>query len=83
MIFFVDYDRRRGMVVEFKAFDDRERDAARRYRLDAELRVREQLAHREIVLLEAVDEAQVRKTHRRYFEGIESFAMAQEAGHGR
>jgi hypothetical protein len=26
-----------------------------------------------------VDEAQVRKTHRRYFENLESFATMQEA----
>ncbi|MFN7309231.1 MAG: hypothetical protein ACK5S1_00305 [bacterium] len=66
-------------MFEFKTFDECEREAARRYRLDAELRLREELANREIVLLEAVDEAQVRKTHRRYFENLESFATMQEA----
>lgn len=78
MIFFVDYDRRRGVAVEVKTFEDCERKAARRYRLDAELRLRAELANREIVLLEAVNEAQVRKTHRRYFESLASFATIQE-----
>jgi hypothetical protein len=72
MIFLIDYDRRTQRLLIFRTFDDSDREAARQARREAELRSLDQHATREIVLLEAESEAQIRKTHRRYFEDLRS-----------
>jgi hypothetical protein len=58
MIFLIDYDRKRARIRLFKAFENIER-------LDLEISDR---ADAEVVVLEAADEATLRKTHARYFE---------------
>lgn len=65
MIFLIDYDRKSARIRSFKAFADNERAHAEQIRLDLEIGDRDDS---EVVLLEADDEATLRKTHARYFE---------------
>jgi len=74
MIYLIDYDRRSGTLIEMRAFGDNERETAQNARLDLELALYAKGLEREIVLLEAADEAGLRRTHGRYFETLESLA---------
>jgi hypothetical protein len=74
MIYLIDYDRQSGTLVEMRAFPDEEREAAQNERLDLELALHAQGQMREVVLLEAADEAGLRRTHGRYFETLEMLA---------
>ncbi|HEY7387676.1 MAG TPA: hypothetical protein VH640_04160 [Bryobacteraceae bacterium] len=70
MIFLVDYDRPTGRTLLFKKFADTERQRAHDERLRLELDLFRQgllLTRREVVLLDANDEAALRRTHDRYF----------------
>ena len=78
MIFLIEYDRARGALVEFKSFDDSRRQQAEAERLALELERNRTTPEHEIVLLEAVSEKAVRRTHRRYFERIEDLAVARQ-----
>jgi hypothetical protein len=71
MIFLIDYDRRRGEIVYFRAFADADRHAADDARLALELQQKQDKIDREVVVLEAASEANLRRTHRRYFEQLE------------
>jgi hypothetical protein len=66
MIFLIHYDRRAGKIKTFKTFDDGDRPTAESARLALEV-VESKQTDNEIVLLEAQSEAELRKTHRRYF----------------
>jgi hypothetical protein len=68
MIFLLEYDRRRRHIVTFERYDDAERAAAERRRLELELNDERRDANRELVLLQAIDEDALRQTHRRYFQ---------------
>jgi hypothetical protein len=70
MIFLIEYDRIRGEIVTFKAFDDSERQKAEDARLDMELELNQLGTEHEIVILEAASEEALRRTHRRYFENL-------------
>jgi hypothetical protein len=73
MIFLVDYDRPTGRTLLFKTFADTERQKAHdeRLRLELELFHRGLLfTRREVVMLDARDEAALRRTHDRYFEHL-------------
>jgi hypothetical protein len=74
MIFLIDYDRARGKLKSILPFDDAQRDEAEDARLQKELTLHRQGITREIVLLQAADEAALRETHRRYFEDIGTLA---------
>lgn len=65
MIFLIDYDRKSARIRSIRPFSVDERAQAERIRLDLEIADR---TDSEIVLLEADDEATLRKTHARYFE---------------
>jgi hypothetical protein len=73
VIFLIEYDRERGLLVSIGQFPDSQRPEAELARLNLELSLN-QGRDREIVLLEAASEEAVRKTHRRYFERIEDLA---------
>ena len=74
MIFLVEYDRDSGALVQLLKFSNEKRANATRARLDLELlQMKSNVAH-EIVILEAASEAHLRKTHRRYFEPIQTLA---------
>ncbi|NUM56765.1 MAG: hypothetical protein HUU46_24315 [Candidatus Hydrogenedentes bacterium] len=72
MFFLVEYDRQNETIVSFEAFDETRQHEAEESRLALELSLQRQNTDHEVVLLEAADEAALRKTHRRYFETMES-----------
>lgn len=74
MLLLIDYDRNRGQIVELRTFDDSQRHDANEARLELGLRLNRTGIEREVGILEAASEAAVRKTHRRYFEDLESLA---------
>jgi hypothetical protein len=76
MIFLIDYDRNQGKIVRLESFPDHERLKAENSRLELELLLRRQGAEREVVLLEAASLEALRRTHRRYFEGIAGLTIA-------
>lgn len=71
MIFLIDYERKAGALRKFKRFQDDQRAEAQRERLDIELSLNGSCVSREVVLLEARDEATIRRSHRRYFESTD------------
>lgn len=70
MIFLIEYDRNRGRIVTFKRFEDSDQQKAKDSRLQMELELNRLGIEREVVLLEADTEEALRRTHRRYFEGL-------------
>ena len=70
MFFLIEYDRYRGRIVTFKAFDASERKNAEKSRLEIELDLNRRGIEHEVVLLDAASEEAVRRTHRRYFEDL-------------
>jgi hypothetical protein len=67
MIYLIEYDRRRGHLDTFETFEDEELRTAETARLDLELRLNREGVEHEVVLLQARDEAALRRTHARYF----------------
>lgn len=74
MIFLLQYDRRRGQLVDLRTFEDWEE--ANEARLDLELRLNRRRVKNEVVLLEATDEHALRRTHGRYFYSALDLAEA-------
>ena len=72
MIFLIEYSRSEGRIVTFRDFDPSQRAAAHRARLDIELALNRRGVDHEVVLLEAPTKADLQRTHRRYFEDLES-----------
>ena len=70
MLFLIEYNRDKGKVVEMSRFSDSDREAANSARLNLELDLNRRGVEHEVVLLEAEDEAALRRTHRRYFEDL-------------
>ena len=70
MLFLIEYNRSRGAIVTFKGFGEDELQSAERARLEMELDLNSRGVEREVVLLEAENEAALRRTHRRYFEDL-------------
>ncbi len=68
MIFLIEYDRPRGLIVTYRMFEDRDREKAANARLEIELALNRKRVDHEVVLLEAESEEALRRTHRRYFE---------------
>jgi hypothetical protein len=70
VLFLIEYDRRRGRIISFRAFNDLEGREAEDSRLQLELELNQRGTEREVVLLEAASEEALRRTHRRYFEEL-------------
>jgi hypothetical protein len=70
VIFLIHYDRAAGALVEIRSYTDDQRERANADRLSLEVQLNREGLAREIVILEASDEAALRRTHRRYFEGL-------------
>jgi len=70
MIFLIEYDRPEGRIITLKRFSDSEPAKAQDERLNIELALNRSGAEHEVVLLEAVDEDALRRTHQRYFEDL-------------
>lgn len=77
MIFLLEYDRRRGELLSIWAFSDAHRRAAEDLRLQRELELHRARVEQEIVLLQADSEAELRKTHQRYFENFAQMIAAE------
>lgn len=76
MIFLIEYDRARGELVNFRAFQDSERSDAENSRLEMELNLNREGIEHEVVLLEAANEDALRRTHRRYFENLDQIGRS-------
>lgn len=75
MIFLIEYDRDNGRIITKPIFADADRRTAEHARLALELQANGE--RREIVLLEATDEAALRRTHRRYFVDLGELLVPQ------
>jgi hypothetical protein len=78
MLFLIDYDRRAGRIAEMRRYDDSQRALAMEERLNIELTHNASGIEREVVLLEAADEAAIRQTHQRYFADLAELAKLPE-----
>lgn len=78
MLFLVDYDRKSGEIVSFRAFNALQQHEAAEARLELELELNRCGINREVVLLDAANEQVLRKTHRRYFATIAELAVVPE-----
>jgi hypothetical protein len=76
MVFLIRYDRRAGTITSLQAFHDIDRAIAESKRLEMELAGDLSSGSNEIVLLEAKSEADLRKTHRRYFESAQELVKS-------
>ena len=76
MLFLIEYNREKGEIVTIRKFDESEKTDAELARLDLELDLRRKGIRHELVILDAIDEARIRRTHRRYFESLEELAKA-------
>jgi hypothetical protein len=70
MIFLLDYRRATGALTSIREFDDAMRVAAEQSRLDLEISNLQSGEDHEVVLLEVATKADLKKTHRRYFENL-------------
>ena len=78
MIFLIEYDRSKGTIIKSANFADALRPEAESSRLSLEIRNLNAGISNEIVLLEAQSEADLRLTHRRYFETLETLTRSPE-----
>jgi hypothetical protein len=76
MIFLIDYDRPSGSIVTITPYADSCRRDAETARLSLEIKNFDAGVLREIVLLEAAAEVDLRRTHRRYFEPLEQLTKS-------
>lgn len=76
MFFLIQYDRRNGQLVTLDRYAKSQRSKAEAARLEMELQLIIDGVEREVVMLEAASEEALRKTHRRYFETLQTLAKA-------
>ncbi|HEV2233483.1 MAG TPA: hypothetical protein VGV68_08795 [Terriglobia bacterium] len=76
MVFLIEYDRPTGTLVQFRKFDDSERQIA----LELELKLNRERSQHEVVILEAPNEEAVRHTHSRYFQTLAELVASSTAG---
>jgi len=67
MIFLIEYEASRGRLISMRRFADAERGEAADARLQLELELGRHGIVREVVVLEAASEDDIRRTHGRYF----------------
>jgi hypothetical protein len=79
MLFLIEYDRPSGTLVQFRKFEDTERQAAQNARLELELKLNREDLQREVVILEAPSEEAVQRTHGRYFKELPELVKELEA----
>lgn len=80
MIFLVEYKRTSNDPAKLTEFANDRIEEAQNKRLELELAALARGEDVEIVLLEAQNQAAIRKTHRRYFESLEQFIRAPLLG---
>jgi hypothetical protein len=71
MIYLIQYDRSSGKLIQLLDYTSDKREQAEDARLQLELSLLKKRVPYEVVLLEARNQEELRKTHRRYFEGLE------------
>lgn len=76
MIFLVQYERAKGLLVSITSFADSDRDVAATAKLDLEISLLTVEGAYEVVLLEAESQDALRKTHGRYFNTLEQMKSA-------
>jgi hypothetical protein len=79
MIYLIEYDRLAGTLVQMRAYAPEDFEEAKDTRLRLELALLEQKISHEVVLLDASNEHELRKTHGRYFETLEQMVAAPQA----
>jgi hypothetical protein len=79
MLFLIEYDRAKGELVNMWAFSDAQLTLAENTRIEREVAYNRQGVQREIVLLEASNEEDLRRTHGRYFKDLATLACAEES----
>jgi hypothetical protein len=75
MLFLIEYDRPSGTLVQFRKFDESERQLAHDTRLELELTLNRQGIQHEVVILDAPSEEALRHTHGRYFKDIAELSL--------
>lgn len=83
MIVLIEYDRSHSQLVSKTVFGSDQRPEAQRARLELELRLHRAGIEREVVLLEAEDEASLLQTHERYFKTLEELVAESQAATSR
>lgn len=76
MIFLIEYNRREGLIVTFRDFDDSRRREAQDSRLEMELDLNRKGVDHEVVLLEAANQGALHRTHQRYFKNLDQLLAA-------
>jgi hypothetical protein len=79
MIFLIEYDRSAGRIVSMRTYDAARRPEAADARLDLELDLNRKGVDHEVVLLEADSEADLHRTHQRYFKNLRELIEALRA----
>lgn len=74
MIFLIQYNRANGRIVRFEEFQDAERETAANLRLEIELDLNRRGIEHDVLLLEALSQEALRRTHRRFFEDVSEIA---------
>jgi len=74
VFFLIQYNRELGELEKLISFPDYQRHKAEDVRLELEMEHKRRGIEREVVLLEALDEAALRRTHRRYFANLAELA---------
>ena len=74
MIFLIQYNRANGRIVRFEKFQDAERETAANERLEIELDLNRKGIEQDVLILEALSEEALRRTHRRFFEDVNEIA---------
>lgn len=74
MIFLIQYNRANGRIVRFEEFQDTERETAANERLEIELDLNRKGIEHDVLLLEALSQEALRRTHRRFFEDVSEIA---------
>lgn len=72
MIYLLHYNRGAGRLVSIREFTDDQRAEASESRLALEISLLCESNGHEVVLLEADSEDELKKTHRRYFESLQT-----------
>jgi hypothetical protein len=76
LIYLVEYCRPDGRLVTFKTFDPSEKTHAQNVRLQLELYLNRKGINHEVVILEAANENDLRRTRRRYFDDLSQIAKS-------
>ena len=73
MIFLIEYNQSEGRIVTIRNFDDSQLRQAEDSRLEIELALNRNGIDHEVVLMDAANEVDLRRTHRRYFEDLTAY----------